>query len=145
MVHFGASRMHREFGEMGFIQDFLLEILVLRNHQSAFKPQYTLSILAETFILLNLLMEILLDNLHSLITELGNDDLVLQGWLSGNVRQSTRRNHFNLHLAQLITHGVNARIHQNTVALQLPTQGICYHIGFSWVIMYLQVIVLDQL
>jgi hypothetical protein len=29
--------------------------------------------------------------------------------------------------------------------LQFPTQGICYHIGFSWVIMYLQVIILDQL
>jgi hypothetical protein len=43
MVHFGAPWMHREFGEMGLIQDFLLEILVFRNHQSAFKPQYTLS------------------------------------------------------------------------------------------------------
>ena len=29
--------MHGEFGEMGLIQDFLLEILILRNHQSAFK------------------------------------------------------------------------------------------------------------
>jgi hypothetical protein len=131
MVHFGASWMHREFGEMGLIQDFLLEILVFRNHQSAFKPQYTLSILAETFILLGLLMEILLNNLHSLVTELGHDDLVLQSWLNGKVRQSTRRNHFNLHLAQLITQGVNTRIHHNTVALQLPTQGICYHIGLS--------------
>jgi hypothetical protein len=78
MVHFGAPWMHREFGEMGLVQDFLLEILVFRNHQSAFKPQYTLSILAETFILLGLLMEILLNNLHSLVTELGHDDLVLQ-------------------------------------------------------------------
>jgi hypothetical protein len=26
--------------------------------------------------------------------------------------------------------GVDARIHHNTVALQFPTQGICYHIGF---------------
>jgi hypothetical protein len=90
-------------------------------------------------------MEILLDNLHSLVTELGHDDLVLQSWLDRNVRQSTRRNHFYLHLAQLITQGVDARIHQNTISLQLPNQGICYHIGFSWVIMYLQVIILDQL
>jgi hypothetical protein len=145
MVHFGAPWMHGEFGEMGLIQDFLLEILVFRNHQSAFKPQYTLSILAKTFILLSLLMEVLLNYLHSLITELGHDDLVLQSWLNGNVGQSTRRNHFNLHFAQLITQGVNARIHHNTVALQFPTQGIFYHIVFSWVIMYLQVIVLDQL
>jgi hypothetical protein len=145
MVHFGASRMHREFGEMSLVQDFLLEVLVLGNHQPAFKPQYTLSILAETFILLSLPMEVLIDNLYSLVTELGHDDLVLQGWLNGNVRQRTRRNHFNLHLAQLITQGVDTRIHQNTIALQLSTQGICYHIGFSWVIMYLQVIVLDQL
>ena len=145
MVHFGAPWMHREFGEMSLIQDFLLEILAFRNHQFAFKPQYTLSILAETFILLSLLMEILLNNLHSLVTELGHDDLVLQSWLNGNVRQSTRRNHFNLHLAQLITQGVNARIHHNKVALQFLTQGICYHIGFPWVIMYLQVIILDQL
>jgi hypothetical protein len=115
MVHFGASRMHREFGEMSLVQDFLLEVLVFGNHQSAFKPQYTLSILAETFILLNLLMEILLDNLYSLFTELGHDDLVLQSWLNRNVRQSTRRNHFNLHLAQLITQGVDTRIHQNTI------------------------------
>ena len=90
-------------------------------------------------------MEILLDNLHSLVTELGHDNLVLQSWLNRNVRQRTRRNHFNLHLAQLITQGVNTRIHQNTVALQLPTQGISYHISFPWVIMYLQVIILDQL
>jgi hypothetical protein len=137
--------MHGEFGEMGLIQDFLLEIFIFRNHQSTFKPQYTLSILAETFIFLCLLTEVLFNDLHSLITELGHDDLVLQSWLNGNVRQSTRINHFNLHFAQLITQSVDARIHHNTVALQFPTQGICYHIGFPWVIMYLQVIVLDQL
>jgi hypothetical protein len=130
MVHFGAPWMHREFGEMSLIQDSLLEILVFRNYQSVFKPQYTLSILTETFILLSLLMEILLNNLHSLVTELGHDDLVLQSWLNGNVRQSTRRNHFNLHLAQLITQGVNARIHENTVALQFPTQGIATTLAF---------------
>jgi hypothetical protein len=99
VVHFGAPRMHGEFGEMCLIQDSLLEILIFRNHQSASKPQYTLSILAETFILLGLWMEILLDNLHSLVTELGHDDLVLQSWLNRNVRQSTRRNYFNLHFA----------------------------------------------
>jgi hypothetical protein len=103
MVHFGASRMHGEFGEMGLIHDSLLEILIFRNHQSAFEPQYTLSILAKTFLLLCLLMEVLLNDLYSLVTELGRDDLVLQSWLNGNVRQSTRRNHFNLHFAQLIT------------------------------------------
>jgi hypothetical protein len=130
MIHFGAPWMHGEFGEMGLIQDFRLEILIFRNHQSAFKPQYTLFILAETFILLGLLMEVLLNNLHSLVTELGLDDLVLQSWLNGNVRQGTRRNHFDLHFAQLITQGANARIHHNTVALQFSTQGICYHIGF---------------
>jgi hypothetical protein len=95
--------MHGEFGEMGLIQDFLLEIFIFRNHQSAFEPQYILSILAETFILFCLLMEVLFNDLHSLVTELGHDDLVLQSWLNGNVRQSTRRNHFNLHSAQLIT------------------------------------------
>jgi hypothetical protein len=135
--------MHGEFGEMGLVQDFFLEILIFRNHQSAFKPQYTLSILAETFIFLDLLMEVLLNDLHSLVTELGHDDLVLQSWLNGNVRQSTRRNNFDLHFAQLITQGVDARIHHNTVALQFPTQGICHYIGLSWVIMYLQVLVLD--
>jgi hypothetical protein len=103
MVHFGAPWMHGEFGEMGLIQDFLLEIFIFRNHQSAFEPQYILSILAETFILFCLLMEVLFNDLHSLVTELGHDDLVLQSWLNGNVRQSTRRNHFNLHSAQLIT------------------------------------------
>jgi hypothetical protein len=130
MVHFGAPWMHGEFGEIGLIQDFLLEILIFRNHESAFKSQYTLSILAEIVIRLGLLVEVLLNNLHSLATELGHDDLVLHSWLNGNVRQSTRRNHFDLHFAQLITQGVNARIHHNTVALQFPTQGICYHIGF---------------
>jgi hypothetical protein len=66
MVHFGASWMHGEFGEMSLIQDFLLEILIFRNHHSASKPQYTLPILAETLILLCLLMEVLLNNLQSL-------------------------------------------------------------------------------
>jgi hypothetical protein len=40
--------MHREFGQMSLLQDFLLEILAFRNHQSASKPQYTLPILEET-------------------------------------------------------------------------------------------------
>jgi hypothetical protein len=145
MVHLGASWMHGEFGEMSLIQDFLLMILIFRNHQSASKPQYTLPILVETLILLGLLMEVLLNDLHSLVTELGHDYLVSQSWLNGNVRQSTRRNHFNLHFAQLITHGVDARIHHNTVALRLSTQGISYHIGFPRVVVYLQVVVLDQL
>jgi hypothetical protein len=145
MVHFGASWMHGEFREMGLIQDSLLEIFIFRNHQSAFKPQYTISILAETFILLCLLMEVLLNDLHPLVTELGHDDLVLQGWLNGNVRQSTRRNHLNLHFAQHITQGVDVRIHHNAVALQFLAQGVCHHIGLPWVIMYLQVIVLDKL
>jgi hypothetical protein len=135
--------MHGEFGEMSFIQDFLLEIPIFRNHQSAFKPQYTLPILAKTLVLLCPLMEVLFNDLHSLVTELGHDYLVSQSWLNGNVRQSTRRNHFNLHFAQLITQGVDARIHQYTVALRFPTQGISYYIGFPWVVVYLQVIVLD--
>jgi hypothetical protein len=129
MVHFGASWVHGEFGEMGLLQDFLLEIFIFRNHQSAFEPQYTLSILAETFIFLCLLTEVLFNEFHSLVIELGHDDLVLQGWLNGDVRQGTRRNYFNLHFSQLITQGVDARIHHNTVALQFPTQGICHHIG----------------
>ena len=70
--------MHGEFGEMGLIQDSLLEILIFRNHQSAIEPQYTHSILAKTFILICLLMEVLLNDLHSLVTELGHDYLVLQ-------------------------------------------------------------------
>jgi hypothetical protein len=78
MVHFVASWMHGEFGEMSFIQDFLLEILIFRNHKSAFKPQYTLPILAETLIVLCLLMEVLFNDLHSLVTELGHDYLVSQ-------------------------------------------------------------------
>jgi hypothetical protein len=90
-------------------------------------------------------MEVLFNDLHSLITELGHDYLVSQSWLNENVRQSTRRNHFNLHFVQLITQGDDARIHHNTVALRFLTQGISYHIGFPWVIMYVQVIVLDQL
>jgi hypothetical protein len=73
--------------------------------------------LAKTLILLYLLMEVLLNDLHSLVTELGHNYLVLQGWLNGNVRQGTRRNYFDLHLAQLITQDIDARIHHHTVAL----------------------------
>jgi hypothetical protein len=62
-------------------------------------------------------MKILLDDLHSLVTELGHNYLVLQGWLNGDVRQGTRRNYFDLHLAQLITQGIDARIHHHTIAL----------------------------
>ena len=109
--------MHGKFGEMSLIQDFPLEILAFKKHQSVFKPQYTLPILAETLILLYLRMEVVLNNLHSLVTKLGHDYLVLQIWLNGKVRQSTRRNHFDFHLAQLITQGIDARIHHNTVAL----------------------------
>jgi hypothetical protein len=109
----GASQMNREFGEVSLIQDFLLEIFILRNHKFVFKPQYPLPILAKTLILLCLLIEVLLNDLHSLLTELGRNYLFLQSWLNGNVRQSTRRNHFDLHLAQLITQGIDARIHHH--------------------------------
>jgi hypothetical protein len=117
MVHLGASRMHREFGEMSLIQDFLIEIFIFRNHQSVFEPQDPLAVLAKPLILLRFLTDVFLNDLHSLVTELGHNYLVLQGWLNGNVRQSTRRNHFDLHLAQLITQGIDARIHHHTVAL----------------------------
>jgi hypothetical protein len=46
MVHFGASWMHGEFGEMGFIQDLLLEILflgttnLLSNHNIPFPSRW---------------------------------------------------------------------------------------------------------
>jgi hypothetical protein len=117
MVHLGASRMNGEFGEMSLIQNFLLEVLIFRNHQSVFKPQYPLVVLAKTIILLCFLMEVLFNDLHSLVTKLGHNFLVLLGWLNGNVIQGTRRNHFDIHLAQLTTQGVDARIHHNIVAL----------------------------
>jgi hypothetical protein len=66
--------------------------------------------LAKTLILLPFLMKILLNDLYSLVTELGHNYLVLQGWLNGDVRQGTRRNYFDLHLAQLVTQGIDARI-----------------------------------
>jgi hypothetical protein len=72
MVHLGASRMHGEFGEMSLIQDFLLEVFIFRNHQSVFKPQYPFTVLAKTLIHFHLLMKILLDDLHSLITDVGD-------------------------------------------------------------------------
>jgi hypothetical protein len=88
MVHFGASWMQGEFGEMSLIQDLLLQILIFRNYQFAFKPQYTLFILAETFILLCLPMEILFNDLHSLVTELGHNYLGLQSWIPSSTVQS---------------------------------------------------------
>jgi hypothetical protein len=66
-------------------------------------------------------MKILLNNLHSLVTELGHNYMVLQSWLNGVVRQGNRRNHFDPHLAQLVTQGIDARIHHHTVALRLLT------------------------
>jgi hypothetical protein len=39
-------------------------------------PQYSFTILAKTLILLNLLVKHFLDKLHSLITELGHNNLV---------------------------------------------------------------------
>jgi hypothetical protein len=76
MVHLGASWVHREFGEMSLIQDSLLEVSIFRNHHSVFNPQYPLAILAKTLILLRFLMKILLDDLNSLVTELGHNNLV---------------------------------------------------------------------
>jgi hypothetical protein len=76
MVHLGASWVHGEFGEMSLIQDSLLEVSIFRNHQSIFKPQYPLVVLVKALILLHFLMKILLDDLHSLVTELGHNNLV---------------------------------------------------------------------
>jgi hypothetical protein len=76
MVHLGASWVHGEFGEMSLIQDSLLEVSIFRNHQSIFKPQYPLVVLVKALILLHFLMKILLDDLHSLVTELSHNNLV---------------------------------------------------------------------
>jgi hypothetical protein len=76
MVHLGASRVHGEFGEICLIQDFLLEVSIFRNHQSVFKPQYPLAVLVKALILLHFLIKILFDDLHSLVTELGHNNMV---------------------------------------------------------------------
>jgi hypothetical protein len=76
MVHLGASRVHGEFGEVSLIQESLLKVSILRNHESVFKPQYPLAVLAKTLILLYFLLKILLDDLYSLVTELGHNNLV---------------------------------------------------------------------
>jgi hypothetical protein len=86
MVHLGASWMHGEFGEMSLIQDFLLKVSIIRNHQSVFKPQYPLAVLAKALILLHFLIMIFFDDSYSLVTELGHNNLVQQGWLDGDVR-----------------------------------------------------------
>jgi hypothetical protein len=56
MVHHGASRVHGEFGEVSLIQESLLEVSIFRNHQSVFKPQYPLAVLAKTLVLLHFLI-----------------------------------------------------------------------------------------
>jgi hypothetical protein len=76
MVHLGASWVHGEFGEVSLIQNFLLEVPIFRNHQSVFKPYYPLAVLAKALILLHFLVKIFLDDLHSLVTELGHNNLV---------------------------------------------------------------------
>jgi hypothetical protein len=76
MVHLGASRMHGEFGEMSLIQDFLLEVFIFRNHQSVFKPQYPLLILAKALILPHFLTKIIFDDLHSLVTDTTTDHAI---------------------------------------------------------------------
>ena len=76
MVHLVASRMHGEFGEASLVQNFPFEVLVFRNYKSVLKPQYSLTVLAKTLILFNLLVKHFLDDLHSLITELVHNNLV---------------------------------------------------------------------
>jgi hypothetical protein len=76
MVHLGAPWVHGEFGEMSLIQNSLLEVSIFRNHHSVFKPEYPLVVLAKILILLRFLMKILLNDFHSLVTELGHNNLV---------------------------------------------------------------------
>jgi hypothetical protein len=38
MIHLVTARVHGEFGKVSFIQDFLPELWIFRNHQSVFKP-----------------------------------------------------------------------------------------------------------
>jgi hypothetical protein len=56
----------------------------------------------KAYILIHLLVEHSLHDLNALVTELCHDDLILQGWLYRDVIQSTRRNHFHAHFAQLV-------------------------------------------
>jgi hypothetical protein len=86
MVYLGAFWVHGEFGEMSLVQDSFLEVSIFRNHQSVFKTQYPLAVLAKALILLHFLINILFDDLNSLVTELGHNNLVQQGWLYGDVR-----------------------------------------------------------
>jgi hypothetical protein len=76
MVHLGSSWVHGEFGEVSLIQESLLEVSIFRNHQSVFKPQYPLAVLVKALIFLHFLVKILLDDLYSLVSELGHNNLV---------------------------------------------------------------------
>jgi hypothetical protein len=76
MVHLGASRVHGEFGEVSLIQESLLEVSIFRNHKSVFKSYYPLAVLVKALILLHFLIKIIFDDLHSLVTELGHNNLV---------------------------------------------------------------------
>jgi hypothetical protein len=76
VVHIVAPWMHGEFGEVSLVQNFPSVVFIFRNYQSTFEPQYSLTVLAKTLIVFNLLVKHFLYDLHSLITELGHNNLV---------------------------------------------------------------------
>jgi hypothetical protein len=85
MVHLITSGVHGEFGQISLIQNFLPKFRILGNNKAVFKSYYALAILAKALIIFHLLGGHFLDDLHSLITELCHDNLILYGQFHGDL------------------------------------------------------------
>jgi hypothetical protein len=77
MIHLVTAGVHGKFGKMSFIQYFLPEFGILRSNQLIFKPQNSFVVLTKAFVLIHLLFEHILNDLNTLVTNLGHDYLLM--------------------------------------------------------------------
>jgi hypothetical protein len=87
MIHLGAPRMNGVPRRMCFIQNLLLESLLLQHNQSLFEPQGPFYILVKTSDLWVTFLHSSLNMTHAFIILLSDYDLIPQCGREGDVEQ----------------------------------------------------------
>src|ERR1041385_5412645 len=92
--------MNREGCVMGFFEDELPYIPILRYYQAISKEYRPFSICGETFS--NSASNVLLDPAYTSCTSLGNYDFILKGWFRHQVEKRSTRNNLEIELSKFL-------------------------------------------
>src|SRR3954466_11558292 len=109
--------MNREGRVMGFFEDELPSIPILRYYQTIFKEYRSFSICGETFS--NSASNVLFDPANTSCTPLGNYDLILKGWFRHQGRKIAMRNNLKIELTKFLMKKWLILLYHEVVAIRL--------------------------